>query len=172
MARRVGDNMKNKIKKYSLNIEGKIRPVLRNAKTGKIKWIGEWNHNIIPNVGLAAVARRYGNVGTKSNEGAVTYGAVGKGSIVPAATDTIMEDEIERKLIATKTITNQTTHLEAFFAEDEANDDITKFALFGEEATGAADSGTMMEYADFEVPFTKTAIETLTVEIDITVSDT
>jgi len=160
--------MKNKFKSI-ITIQGRIRSILRDAKTGKIKWTGEWNHNLIPTVGLAAVARRFGDVGIKSNEGAVTYGALGSGSVTPLVANTQMENEIERKLIATSSLTDQTVHIETFFAENEGNGTITKFALFGEDATAAADSGTMMEYADFATSFTKTSNETLTVEIEITV---
>lgn len=165
-----GDNMKKSFKS-NLAIEGRVRPILKDAKTGKIKWIGEWNHNIIPTVGLRAIARRYANVASLSNEGAVTYGAVGTGATSPIAEDTVMENEIERKLITIKSEASRIAHLEVFFVEAEANDTITKFALFGEEASGLVDSGTLMEYADFASPFTKTSNETLTIEIDITVAD-
>lgn len=154
-----------------ITFEGRIRPILRNAKTGEIKWIGQWNHNLIPTVGLRAVARRFGNVASVANEGAVTYGAVGDGTDTPLASATIMQNETERKLIAVKSEASAITHLEAFFDETEANGLITKFALFGEDASGSTDSGTMMEYADFSSSFTKTSNETLEVDIDITISE-
>lgn len=156
--------------KSKILIEGKIRPVLRDGKTNEIKWVGEWNHNLIPLVGLAAVARRFGGVNSKTNEGQATYGAVGNGNSTPSVNDTQMQNEIARKAIAVSSLSSQTVHIEIFYAEDEANDTITKFALFGEDATAAANSGTMMEYADFATSFTKASNETLTVEIDITVS--
>lgn len=154
-----------------IKISGKVRPILRCIKTNKVVYCGEWTHNLIPAVGLRAVARRFGNIASLSNEGAATYGAVGKGGNTPSVSDTIMEDEIERKLIATKSESGGVAHIEAYFTEAEANDTITKFALFGEDASAASDSGTMMEYADFASSFTKTSNEALTVEIDITVSE-
>lgn len=160
-----GVNMNTK-----LSIEGKVRPILRDALSGIIKWSGEWHHNIIPDVGLAAVARRFGSVDLKTNEGESTYGAVGKGTGTPLASATQMEDEVARKQIATSSISGQTVHIEVFFTSTEANDLITKFALFGEDATAAADSGTLMEYADFATSFTKTSSDTLTIEIEVTVS--
>jgi len=156
--------------KSVITIQGRIRPILRDAKTGKIKWTGEWNHNLIPTVGLRAVARRFANVASLSNEGAVTYGAVGSGVTTPLISDVQMENETERKLTAVSSESGAIAHLEFFYTESEANGTITKFALFGEDATGAANSGTMMEYADFATSFTKTSNETLTVEIEITVS--
>jgi hypothetical protein len=157
--------------KQAIYIHGRIRPILRDAKTNKIKWIGNWNHNIIPVVGLAALMRRLGNVASKVNEGQATYGAVGNGGATPNIADTQMQNEIDRKLIAgVSSVVAQTVHIETFFTEDEGNGALTKFALFGEDATAVANSGTMMEYADFDIAFTKTTSETLTVEIEITAS--
>lgn len=167
-----GVNMNKKIIEHTIKIKGQIRPILRDAKTGEIKWIGEWNHNLIPTVGLTAVARRFGGVDSVSNEGKSTYGAVGNGSLTPSSSDTEMENEIARTQIAVATSTTQSVHVEVFFTETEANGTISKFALFGEDATASADSGTLMEHADFSSSFTKTSAETLTVEIDINVSTT
>lgn len=156
--------------KHTIAIKGKIRPILRDAKTNKIKWVGDWKHNLIPNVGLTAIINRLGNIGAKTNEGMITYGAVGNGNTTPNASDTEMENEIARKLLSTTTVVNQTLTIEVFFTTDEANGSITKFALFGEDATAALDSGTMFEYADFATPFTKVSTETLTIEIEIDIS--
>ena len=165
----VGDNMKI-ILKENTHLKGRIRAIIRDAKTGKITRIIPWNNNLITLVGKTADLRNFGNVGAASNRGTVTYGAVGNGNITPLNTDTIMENEIKRKLIATKSVTNQVLTLETFFAEADANDTLTKFALFGEDASGSADSGTMFEYADFQSSFTKTSNETVTVEVQITAS--
>ena len=156
--------------KTRLSIDGKVRPILRDANTGSIKWIGAWHHNIIPNVGLAAVARRFGGVGSKTDEGRSTYGAVGNGASTPAASDTQMENEVARKAVAVASNVDNVVSIEVFFASNEANALITKFALFGEDATTSLDSGTLMEYADFSSSFTKTSAETLTIAIEITVS--
>jgi hypothetical protein len=161
----------NKKLRSRIYFEGKVRPILRDAETGKIKWVGDWNHNLIPTVGLRAVARRFANIASIANEGAVTYGAVGDGTTTPQASDIIMQNEIERKLIAIKSEFGGISHLEVFFTESEANGTITKFALFGEDASASADSGTMMEYADFSSSFVKTSNETLTIEIDVTFTE-
>lgn len=151
-----------------LKMIGRVRPTLYDAATGKIKWQGKWQNNIIPDVGLAAIVRRLGDIGTYSNEGIITYGAVGDGSSTPDANDTQMNNEIERKTIGTASVSGQTLTLEVFFTTAEANGDITQFALFGEEASAASDSGTMFDYINFETPFEKTSSETLTIEIMIT----
>jgi len=161
-------DIKNQI---GLSIKGRIRPILRDAKTNKIVYCGQWAKNIIPNVGLTAIVNRLGNIAAKANEGIITYGAVGSGSHTPISTDTQMNVEEERKLLATTSVTAQTLFIEAFYTSAEANATLTQFALFGEDASGAADSGTMFEYADFASSFTKTSNDTLTVEIEITTSN-
>lgn len=151
-----------------ITIRGRVRAILRDAQTGEVRLITPWNHNLIPTVGLRAMARRYGGVGSLANEGQVTYGAVGNGANTPAESDTTMQNEIARKAIATSSESGAVITIETFFTSAEANALITKFALFGEAATASANTGTMMEYADFSVPFTKTSNETLTVEAQIT----
>ena len=104
-------------------------------------------------------------IGLKANEGGVTYGAVGNGVNTPSNSDTQMENEIARILIATQELTDVGTILiETYFNSSEANGDITKFALFGEDASAAANSGTLMEYVDFDIPFTKTSNMDLTIQ--------
>lgn len=148
-------------------IIGKVKATLRDAKTNEIKHCTGWCKNLITNAGYDAILRRLGNIALRSNEGMITYGAVGTGTSTPSASDTQMESELERKLLAVTSESNQVLEIEVFFTTAEANGTITKFALFGEEATAAADSGTMFEYADFVNSFTKTTNETLIIEIEI-----
>jgi len=161
--------MENKLKD-NFKISGKVRAILRDCKTGEIVRIIPWQNNLIPNVGLTAIANRLGNIGAKANESVITYGAVGTGTATPQATDTTMETELERKLLATTSVTNQTLTIETFFTSSEAVGTIRKFALFGEDASAAADSGTMFEYIAFASAFAKASTETLTIEIQLTVA--
>jgi hypothetical protein len=156
--------------KQTFTIEGKVTAVLKDAKTGKIKQM-DISKNIIVNVGLTAILNRLGNEGVKANEGIMTYGAVSDGSLNPALTDTIMENEIDRKLIGVTTVSGQTLTVETFYAEAEAIGDLTKFALFGEEATVSADTGTMFEYVKFNSAINKTGSDTLTVTSEITIAN-
>jgi hypothetical protein len=88
LTRKIKSILHNIIKtRNKLFLSGRIKATLRDIKTGKIKQIVEV-HNIIPTVGLTAIARRLGNIGSKSNEGMITYGAVGSGSNTPASSDT------------------------------------------------------------------------------------
>jgi hypothetical protein len=82
-----------------------------------------------------------------------------------------MENEIDRKLIGVTTVSGQTLTVETFYAEAEAIGDLTKFALFGEEATVSADTGTMFEYVKFNSAINKTGSDTLTVTSEITIAN-
>jgi hypothetical protein len=171
LTRKIKSILHNIIKtRNKLFLSGRIKATLRDIKTGKIKQIVEV-HNIIPTVGLTAIARRLGNIGSKSNEGMITYGAVGSGSNTPASSDTTMENEIARKLIADSENTNNVILIETYFNSSEGNGDLTKFALFGEDASASADSGTMFEHVDFDSTITKTSNDDLTVQSYITISN-
>lgn len=152
-------------------ISGRIKATLRDAKTGKIKQIVEV-HNIVPAVGLAAIARRLGDIGSKSNESIITYGAVGSGTGTPVDSDTIMENEIARKLIADSEDTDNEILIETYFTSAEGNGSLTRFALFGEDASASADSGTMFEHVEFDTTITKTSNDDLTIQSYITISNT
>jgi len=159
-----------KIMKDFITISGKVRAILRDEKTKEVKFDSGWQKNLIPTVALTAILRRLGNEGTKTNEGMITYGAVGSGNVTPTIADTIMENEIGRKAISVTTVSGTTLTIEVFFTTTEGNGDITQWALFGEDATASADTGTMFEHISFDVPFTKVNTETLTVEIEISIS--
>jgi hypothetical protein len=156
--------------KNSFTIKGKVTTVLRDSKTGKVKQI-DISNNIIVNVGLTAILNRLGNEAVKTNEAIMTYGAVGDGALNPALTDTIMENEIDRKLIGVTTVSGQTLTIETFYAEAEGIGVLTKFALFGEEATASADTGTLFEYVKFNSAISKTGSDTLTVTSEITIAN-
>lgn len=159
----------NKDRSENFKIGGLVRATKRNIHSGEITFQTEWKHNIIPDVGLVAILRRFIGEDQVVNEGKCTYGALGTGTNTPAPGDTQMDSELIRKLIGDRDIENLDTGLiELFFNENEANGvTITKFALFGEDATGTINSGTLMEYIDFDTPFSKTSIETLTIEVRI-----
>lgn len=124
--------------------------------------------NVIPLVGRAAIARRLGNIASKTNEGMVTYGAVGTGTTAAQASDTQLGAELARKPIASAYVTGQTVVIRTYFTTSEANGDLKEFGLFGEDASAAADSGTLMERV--AINKTKTSAKTLTIESQITIS--
>jgi len=159
--------MKVSMPDNQLTIKGRVRLIFEDVKTGEIE-ISEWIENIIPTVGRTAIARRLRNVRTKSNEGIVTYGAVGTGSSTPANSDIKLATELIRKTIASSSNADNVVTFRIFFTTSEANGTLTEFGLFGEDASVSADSGTLFERVLFSK--TKTSAKTLTIESQITIS--
>lgn len=159
-----------RIQLSGINIRGRVRAILRDVLTNEIKQITPWESNLITDAGLAAVARRIINEAAVANEGMITYGAVGKGTATIAVTDTLMEDEVARKALATGTAAANVVTISVYFTSAEANDTLTRFALFGEDASASADTGTMFEHYVFKAAVTKTSNETLTIQVEITLT--
>lgn len=150
-----------------LKISGKVRFIFTDVKTGK-KEISRWHKNLIPTEGREAIARRLGNIALKANEGVVTYGAVGTGTTAPQNSDTQLETELFRKLIASVSYTANVITIRTFYTTAEANGALREFGLFGEDASGAANSGTLFQRVN--INRTKTNSKTLTIESVITIS--
>ena len=145
---------------------GDVKLIFENVKTGK-KRIAVYK-NLITTAGATAIARRLRNEALLANEGVITYVAVGTGATPPAAGDTTLDTELARKAVSSSSRSTNTTTIRGFFNTSEANGTLVEMGLFGEAATAAADSGTLFNHA--VIAETKTAVETLTVEVAITIS--
>lgn len=130
--------------------------------------ISEWIDNLCPTVGRTAIARRLRNAGIKANEGIMTYGAVGTSSTIPTNSDIQLVVEIVRKLISTMTNTNNVLKVRTFFTASEAIGTLREYGIFGEDASGTINSGTLFERVIINK--VKTSSKTLTVESIITIS--
>lgn len=160
--------MKIKIKEKAF-ATGKVKCILETVvgpEKGKIE-ISETN-NLIVTVGKVAVARRLGNIGLLANEGMCTYGCTGTNVAAPVVGNTQLGTELARKLLAVTSYASNVITLKTFFTTAESNGALTEFGLFGEAATGAANSGTMFNHAVISV--TKDVTKTLRVEVSITIS--
>lgn len=124
--------------------------------------------NLIPNTGLNAIVRRLANAGTKTNEGVITYGAVGLGTTAATATDTILENEYYRKEIANATISASILYIYTYFTPTQAVGSLKEFGLFGEDATSLPDTGTLFQRVIIDEE--KIATEALTIESTITLT--
>ncbi len=153
--------LKNILKKEKIKLKGKVRLILTDVVTGK-QDISEWKSNLITTVGKQAILRRMGNINTKTNEGMITYGAVGTGTINPSISDTILVSEIARASISSATVNGLQLTLRVFYSTDEANGTLTEFGWFGEDATSAANTGTLFNRILIEK--TKDSTKTLVVE--------
>ncbi len=155
-----------KIKEQSHSISTKIICTLKDIYTGK-KIIQEF-HNVICTVGKVAIARRLAGIALLTNEGQITWGATGTNINAPAAGDTTLGTEIVRKLVASKSYTNNTCEIRTFFTATESVGSLKEFGMFGEAASLAADSGTLFNHAVISVE--KTNTQTLTVSVVFTIA--
>jgi len=149
----------------SIKITGKVIMTMRDVNTGEVEVV-EYK-NLIPTVGREAIARRLINEGLKSNESIITYGAVGTDTTAPALSDTTLGNEIFRKQIASTERVNNTIYIRTFLTTIEGNGDLREFGLFGEDATGTTDSGTLFEKVS--INRTKTSSKTLLIESILTI---
>lgn len=152
------------LKKEKLNIKGRVKLIFRNIYTGE-KRETEWKNNLITNAGKVAILRRLKNAASQSNEGMITYGAVGTSTTAPAVGDTTLGTELERAVLSYTTITSQTLELRVYFTTSEAVGTLKEFGWFGEAAGAGADSGTL--FTHIAIDETKTNSETLTIVQDI-----
>lgn len=154
-----------------MTIKAKINVIgtIRDAKTGRIKE-RFYAHNIVVDAGLASIAARLSGVDSPANKkGTITYCAVGTGTTAPAATDTALETEIYRKLISVRSNSANVARFRTFFNTSEANAVIKEIGLFGDNASGTTDSGTL--FCHLAVDKTKTSAETLTLDWEVSVAD-
>ncbi len=162
------DNIKNTINENLPLITGKVICTLVDVRTGK-KEIKEFD-NLITNAGKVAIARRIVGEGEKTDEGKGTYGATGTDTTAPLITDTVLGTELTRKLKSSSSYVAGTrkSKFRVAFTTAESNGTLKEFGLFGEEATGAADSGTLFEHAAIDI--VKDNTKTLIIEVVITVN--
>lgn len=144
---------------------------IRNDKGELLRAIKE--KNIIPTVGLAAVAAQFGNPSITKDIGDNFYIAVGDDVTPPAAGDTTLGNETARKAISDRNDTGITVaSISVFFASGEATGTHREFGLFGDgdttTASAAADSGILYSHVAANVAIA--AAENLTVTFNLTVS--
>lgn len=139
----------------------------RNVITGRITQIAK--HNLVVDDGLESIVARLTGVDIPASlKGTITYCAVGTGTDAVTAGDTKLQTEIERKQIAVRTPTGTTGSFRAFFNTSEAVGTLRELGLFGDDASGTADTGTL--FARLAINKTKTDAQTLTIDWNITLS--
>jgi hypothetical protein len=154
-----------KINEY-LKVTGKVKVTICNVLTGK-KRSHEYK-NMFVNTGKYAIARRLRNEAGVTSESIITYGATGTGSNAPVATDTALQTELARAVVASSSRTNNASTFRVFYTTAESNGVLKEFGCFGEAASAVANSGTLFNRVAINI--TKTSSETMTVEAVITIS--
>lgn len=148
--------------------KGKLKLTFKNEKTGKIR-VFKYN-NMVVNTGLYAIAARLAGTDIPANtKGAITYCAVGTGTNAPAAGNTDLQTELDRKQIAVRSSTNAVATFRTYFNTGEANGALKEVGLFGDDATSTTDSGTLFCRANIDK--TKTAANSLTIDWEISIAD-
>jgi hypothetical protein len=149
----------NDIFKLKANVE----VILRDAQSGRIKSIDRY-HNLFVTTGKSSVADCLRG---SSNKGVITYCALGTGTNAPASGDVALQTELFRKLISTRSVTNNTALFETFYTTSEGNGTLREAGLFGDAATGSSATGTL--FCRVNITRTKTSSDTLTIRWYVTV---
>lgn len=146
-----------------IGISGYHLFIFRDVISEEVIRVSEYK-NAITLLGLNMLAKRIAQTGNDCN---ITYGAVGTG-VFPAdpSASTQLVTELARKLVTTISASGSTSSIRTFFGASEGNGTLTEFGLFGEAATGAANSGTMFNHA--AISEVKSSSETLTIESTVT----
>jgi len=127
---------------------------------GKVISVNKYE-NVFCNVGKYSILDRMKG----DNKGEITYLALGSNTTTPLATDTTLGTETFRKLITTRTRTGLIFYTSTFLATTEANGTHKEMGLFGDNATGTTDSGTL--FTHLTINETKSSGETITIDYDI-----
>lgn len=146
-------------------VKGHYKFTIRDAKTGKIKRIQEYD-NLIPTVGRTLLANNLTD-SSPDNDPRINYAALGTGTTAPANADTTLETESYRNTIASQTNADNIGYATAFFGAAETTGTFREAGLFCDGAAGA-DTGILFSRVAINV--TKSGVETLTIDFTITIS--
>lgn len=124
-----------------------------------------WTSNIACNAGRGILLQFVTNAGGLTG---VQYFAVGTGAGTPAAADTQLFTEFFRKAITSTSISGNQANISTFFATTDANTTYSEAGIFGNGATGTANSGTLFAHASYV--YTKTNSVSLTNDYIITLN--
>lgn len=129
-------------------------------------------HNIVPNVGLNALAENIVNSSpSAANALKVTYAGLGTGTATPAGGDTALGSEQYRQAISSQTRSGAVAYSTLFVDNGSGNGNTyTEFGLFAGDASATTDSGTMFSRVLISPSFEKTSAKTLTIEASHTFS--
>ena len=101
----------------------------------------------------------------ESDKGVVTYLALGSDTTAPVATDIKLGTETFRKAITQRTRTGLIFYSSSFLISTEANGTFREMGLYGDDASGSSDSGTL--YTHLAINETKVLGETITVDYNL-----
>lgn len=144
-----------------------ITATVRDAKSGEVKRIYK-EKNLVANVGRSVIAQRLANDTTYT--GIITHGAVGTDTTAPQPTDTTLGAEFFRKTPSSQTFGgagNCVAFISFFFSALDWDGTAREFGTFI-DGTGTVDTGVLFNFVG--VNWVKTDTETLTVDVENTIS--
>lgn len=155
----------------TFGMEGKVRVITSDAKTGAIENVGAWSKNTImfsTGRGKQLVLDRLSGVTTYTM--VINYGGIGTSTTTPTTADTQLGAEVARTTVATVTIASNVVTFKFFFADANlANGTYYEFGTFI-DATATLNSGQIFNHALFGSAHTKATGKDTTVQVDITIT--
>ena len=130
-------------------------------RVGKIVKISEYKTNVFVNTGKTSLLKRMAGL----NYGEITYLALGDNTAAPSASDTKLGNELFRKAVTQKSAGGLTFYSKTFISSTEGNYTYKEAGLFGDDATGTKDSGTL--FTRIAIDETKTSGQSATVEYNV-----
>lgn len=148
-----------------IKIKGQVKLIFKNEKTGKVR---RYTYkNMVVTYGKNAIAQRLAG----QSVGSITYCAVGTGTTAPALADTVLEGEIERKLVSVRGYSGNVATFDTYFTTEEANGTLREAGLFGNgvgrTASETPDTGQL--FCRVAINRTKSSNDTLTLRWTVTV---
>ena len=150
--------MELKIQKdEQVTLRGELKIELHNVITGKREVVVY--PNLVTTVGKESIASALKGT-TANNQGIITYCALGLDDTAPALGNTDLGNELARKLVSVRSVANNIATFQTFFTTAEANGALKEAGLFGDDASGVTNSGTLFCHA--AINRTKSTADTLT----------
>lgn len=149
-----------------IGIKGHWKFTIRDAKTGKIKRVQEYE-NLIPTVGRAQLAKALEAALAAIGEIEINFTSLGTGTTAPSNGDTTLETETFRKAVASLTSASNVLFVTAFYTAPEVTGTFREAGVHI-NGTGAVDSGILFSRVAINV--TKSVSETLTIDYTITIT--
>jgi len=150
--------MKQLIQKdEQVTLKGQLKIELHNVVTGERDVVVY--PNLVTTVGKESIASALKGT-TVNNQGIITYCALGLDDTAPALGNTDLGSELARKAVSVRSVANNIATFQTFFTTSEAIGALKEAGLFGDDASAAANSGTLFCHA--AIDRTKSSSDTLT----------
>lgn len=151
----------------NMAIRCNITATVRDARTGEVKRVYK-HKNLVAYAGRSVIAQRLANDTTYTL--AITHGAVGTDTTPPTVNDTTLGAEFYRKTPSSQTFGGTgdcVAFISFFYAATDWDGTAREFGTFI-DGTGSADTGQLFNFV--AVNWVKSNTETLTVDVENTVS--